>query len=115
MSNETKYNGWNNYETWCVALWLRNDEGSYRYWQDVTQECWDDAEADKTSTRKENAAIALADRLKDEIEEGSPLADEASLYSDFLRSAISEIDWHEIAENWLEEFEDDANDATETE
>ena len=23
------YNGWENYETWNVALWLQNDEGFY--------------------------------------------------------------------------------------
>jgi hypothetical protein len=26
---EDRYNGWKNYQTWNVALWINNDEGLY--------------------------------------------------------------------------------------
>jgi len=33
----TEYNGWTNYETWNVALWINNEEGLY----ELARECGD--------------------------------------------------------------------------
>ena len=34
---DISYNGWENYETWNVALWIQNDENLYH----IARECGD--------------------------------------------------------------------------
>ena len=61
-------------------------------------------------TREERAEIVLADRLKDEIEEANPLAGTCTMYSDILTANLREIDYIEIAHNWLEDVDKDEED-----
>jgi len=90
-----EYNGWTNYETWCVNLWLTNEQGSDEYWRENAREAWENA-ADHPSylTRSEKARHALADMLKDQVSDSEmcPLLSEASMYSDLLGAALSEVD-----------------------
>lgn len=51
-----EYNGWQNYETWNVALWLDNEQGSYNYWRERAEEIVKDADGDNAEEKKENAA-----------------------------------------------------------
>jgi hypothetical protein len=95
---DTTYNGWTNYETWNVALWIDNEQGSYEYWRDRARDALTECDNDK-----DDATATLADWLADEIKDGNPLNGQASLYSDILRAALSETNWYEIAENWIDE------------
>ena len=36
----------------------------------------------------------------------NPLADQASFWADLLNAALSEIDWHEVAEHYLSDIEE---------
>jgi len=101
------YNGWTNYETWNVALWIDNDQGSYSLRCEWAQEAYDDNKDDLDAAKRQ-----LADTIKDFVEENNPVTD-ASMYSDLLSAAISEVNWYEIAENWLDEVEKDTEDETE--
>jgi hypothetical protein len=112
MNNET-YNGWANYETWLVGLWLDNDAGSYEYWRDQAEECWREAPSTEevkkgTWTREEATKFNLADQIQEEIQENSPIMD-AGLYTDLLHGALSEVNWHEIAENVLGDIKETIN------
>lgn len=109
MSQDNGYNGWSNYETWCVNLWIDNEEGSHRYWREVAQEIAANAEPKATTTdrpdgtREESARFELADRLKDEIGEALPEVD--GMWVDLMRGALSEVNWGEIASGILEGVE----------
>lgn len=108
----SEYQGWSNYETWNVALWIYNDEGAYEMVKEWAAEGWKAAEklSDRPYgrtgfNREERAAYALADQIQELVEDGNPLASDASMYSDMLSAAIGEVDWSEIAKGWIEEVE----------
>lgn len=92
---DTRHEGWTNYETWSVKLWIDNEEGSYLYWREATRESWRSAKADYLFTRLERAALALADRLKEDHEENMP--EVAGVFGDLLSYALSSVNWYEIA------------------
>lgn len=96
---DKKYNGWTNYETWLVNLWMDNDSGSYDHWRETAQEVYNDASADSTFTRDERAALDLADQIKDSMEECQP--EVTGLWADLMNAAMSEVNWHEIAEHLI--------------
>ena len=90
------YNGWSNYETWNVKLWMDND-GSLEYWEETAREI-------AGRDGKDSAANELAGMLKDSFQENAPDLG-ASCYSDLLGAALSEVDWYEIAEAILSDIE----------
>lgn len=87
---QTGYNGWSNYETWCVNLWLSNEESSQRQWTGRAREL-------ATET---GAPIRLADELKTWVTEEAPEL-KPSLYSDLLMAALGSVNWLEIARELL--------------
>lgn len=87
MTEDRKYNGWTNYETWATKLWMDNDEGLYLYW--------------KERAGATVHAHKLADELKEWHIDNMPEID--GLYNDLLHGALSEVNWYEIAEALMED------------
>lgn len=82
------YNGWKNYETWLVALWMDNSQSDQQYYRELAEGM---------------SVYDLAQVIQNEIEENSPL-EGGSMYEDLLRAALSEVDFYEIAENLKSEL-----------
>src|SRR5574337_1366651 len=90
--DEQGYNGWKNYPTWAVHLWLTNDEVTYR-------EC---VEAASMAREGETPRVDLADGLKRFVRDSTE-SEEASLAADLLGYALDCVDWYEVADSFLEE------------
>lgn len=82
------HQGFRNYPTWAVSLWLNNDEGLYNQMQDLIRESRGDV-------------FVLEDKLKAWAEEF--LVPEVGLgpAADILTWGFAQVDWREIAESEL--------------
>lgn len=97
------YNGWKNYPTWNVNLWLSNDEGLYyetreRVTSAIAGSFTMDDESPQTVSRS-----AVADALRDYVVDELAPDLGASFAADLLGYALDEVDWFEIADAWIDD------------
>lgn len=88
------YNGWTNYETWAVDLWMDNEESAHLHWYEKAERHVEE------SLGKHDAVGSFAEELKMDTTDALPLPGPC-LYSDLLNGALSEVNWVEIAEKWV--------------
>lgn len=81
MSEVKGYNGWTNYETWLVALWLNNDQASYNA-----------LEALRADSGSELSKAERLEELVRELYEFEPVG----IVGDLVNSAFAQVDWAEI-------------------
>jgi hypothetical protein len=91
MSEEKGYNGWTNYETWNVKLWLDNDQGLYNEMNEMARESKD--------------IYDLSQTIEQVIDHMNPLCNESSMFADILRTALLDVNWMEIAEAYYEDLD----------
>lgn len=96
------YNGYLNWETWLVALWINNDEGSQDFWIEQAHEALNDAQETKYFTKEDEAVFLLSDTLKDYFEDSPEIPMSSGFYYDLMMGALSVVDWKEVAETILD-------------
>ena len=88
MATETKtYQGWSNRKTWCVNLWLTNDEGLNK-------------ELDSIVRSGQGGMIWKEVTLQAWIHSVAP--QELGIYTDLIFTALDNVNWREIIENHQE-------------
>lgn len=85
MTNKTTaYNGWVNFQTWCVYTWLTNDASTYNYIVELIN--------------GQNDIYQSTQLVRDFVEESNPFNEHsASLYSDLLTHSLQSVEWRDIA------------------
>jgi len=89
--DDKKYNGYTNYETWGVCLWIDNDQNL----QDCAREIVQHKNLDDGS-----AAQALKEWMTAAMPDLGP-----TIWADLLAGAMSEVNWQEVAEQYEKEEE----------
>lgn len=80
MSENEGYAGWENYETWAVALWIQNDEFMWHTISDVVQY------SDDLPAAVKECIWSFYDDL--ELQ---------GLFADLLTASLERVNWREIA------------------
>ena len=106
------YNGWKNYPTWAVNLWLSNDEGLYS--ETLEKARFASKQADPRNGLASSLKFWILEEMPIQVDngEGGTMDTETltGFHADLLGYAFDCVDWHEIAASWLEDLEDEDED-----
>ena len=91
----TKYNGWYNHSTWMVNLWFDNFNFT------------DDLELFDSCKTNDDVNDVIAEYIESTVEEYLELYNREGFILDVIQSTLNEVDYHEIAEQYLQDVVDE--------
>ena len=92
-----KYNGWTNRATWLLNLHFENLD----FTDDVESGVFDDMDADGIRC---HLASWIQEYVMSYLEESVDLHD--CFIQDLIYSTINDVDWHDIADHYVEDIQD---------
>lgn len=106
------YNGYSNYETWAVQLWIDNTESKSAYWRRLAEEIYNHQAEEPAlgglgMTKIDDAIYLLADRLRNSYNNGmEKVLNDANVtgtvWADLLNASVCAVNFGEIAKNLME-------------
>lgn len=112
--HDTSYQGYANFSTWCVTLWLHQDPDTYRRLQDTAAATVKVFLAEAPHTHPDTRSYRdllpseqfviqyrLADQIQAFVETITPDLGE-TFAADLLTWAVAQTDWREVATGCLE-------------
>jgi hypothetical protein len=94
MTDEKGCQGYANYQTYCVHLWITSDDETYKYWANL---------AHKLIIEQEHPREHLRDALQAHFKDAAPKLEE--MWSDLMTNTLEEVNWQEIATALMEDME----------
>ena len=91
----TKYNGWSNHSTWMVNLWFDNFNFT------------DDLEMFERCETNDDVNDLIAEYISVTVDEYLELDNREGFMLDVIQSTLNEVDYHEIAEQYLQDVIDE--------
>ena len=92
VTQEMSVASFSNSETTSVYLWMVKAEPSHRFWlQRVRQTPQEVVDAEGHPTVSPTELEALAEEMRNEFEDGVPIASFYSVYSDLLNRAMERV------------------------
>ena len=114
--DDTTHNGWANYETWAVGMFLDGNytgEGTYLSVLEITRSTLEEArehakKMDVPMVGTGFVADALKEYVSDRVGEETGDALGNGIASDLLGAALGSVDWRELAEHKIAEVSENA-------
>lgn len=89
MSEKESYNGFRNFATWQVSVWLDNSQELLWRFQQI-------------ATVLENP-IDLSEWIEAYFEALNPVEGSGDVYSDLMQNMLSQVDWERLADRVIDQ------------
>ena len=102
MNNSEKYNGHANYETWLFNLYHQRE-----HFENDIEYIIENASKTEYLSKEQIEVKMLEETIEDYLQslsESGKFAEYEPFFFDFINASIKQIDFREIAENYIDEY-----------